>query len=108
MRVTIVRRGVLLDEPLRSFVHDKIDTSLGRLHRAIRSVRVQIEDTNGPRGGLDKRCVVTVSGDRFEPCVVETRDVSMQAAVAQALHIAARSLIRALQRDRDASGLASR
>ena len=108
MEVSIVRRGVLLDESLRSFVHDKVDTTLGRLNHEIRSVRIQLEDTNGPRGGLDKRCVVTVSGDRFNPCVVETLDVGIHAAIAQALHIATRALIRSLQRERDLFGFGGR
>jgi hypothetical protein len=102
MKVTIVKRGVAVDGALRSFVQDKVETSLGRLEHHVRSVRVQLEDTNGPRGGLDKRCVVTVTGDRFEPLVVETRDVALRAAVAQALHIASRKVVQALQRKRDA------
>jgi hypothetical protein len=107
MKVTMVKRGVAVDEALRSFVQDKVETSLGRLEHDVRSVRVQLQDTNGPRGGLDKRCVVTVTGDRFRPLVVDTRDVALRAAVAQALHIASRMVVRALQRERDAAATAA-
>ena len=108
MRVAIVRRGVVVDEALSAFVHSKVESTLGRLEHEVRSVRIQLEDTNGPRGGMDKRCVVSVSGDRFKVSVVETRDASLHAAVAQALHIVSRTVIRALQRDRHLFGLARR
>jgi len=100
MKVTIVKRGVVVDDALRAFVQDKVEMTLGRLANDVRSVRIQLKDTNGPRGGLDKRCLVTIAGTRFEACVVETRDVGIHAAIAQALHIASRSVIRALQRQR--------
>jgi hypothetical protein len=107
MKVTLVNRGAGVDEALRSFVQIKVETTLRRLGHDIRSVRVQLEDTNGPRGGLDKRCVVTVSGDRFKPLVVEARDVSLHAAVAQALYIASRAVVRALRRERAYTAVAA-
>lgn len=101
MQVRIVGKGLVVDEGVRACVRDKIDTTLDRLSSKIAAVRIQLTDENGPRGGLDKRCVLTVTGS-FETKVVDVRDSTVEAAIAQALHIASRSIVRSLERDRTA------
>jgi ribosome-associated translation inhibitor RaiA len=46
------------------YVHSRVIAAVGRFTSRIREVRVQIGDVNGPKGGLDKRCVIltTVRG----------------------------------------------
>jgi putative sigma-54 modulation protein len=103
VRVRLVRKGVSVDAALRSFITEKLGSTLRRLAHRVRWVRILVEDTNGPRGGLDKRCVVSVGGDAFETRVVDVRDVALPAAVAGALQLAARSVVRAIERGRDGS-----
>lgn len=69
MRTVIRTRGFELTTTLRDHVEKKLAASLGHLADEIRQVRVQLGDTNGPRGGVDKTCqlVVTVIG---QPTVV--------------------------------------
>jgi len=38
----------------------RFEFALGRFHGRVRSVAIRIVDLNGPRGGVDKRCRVTV------------------------------------------------
>ena len=101
MRIRVAQKGIKLDDEQTAFIKGKVDTALGRLSAHVRWVHIQLEDTNGPKGGLDKRCVVSVGGDRLETRVVEVRDVGVHAAVAHALDIAARAVIRWLGRERD-------
>ena len=101
VKVRLVRKGVSADAKLQGFIRAKLDTTLQRLAHRVRWVRILVEDLNGPRGGLDKRCVVSVGGDAFETRVVDVRDAALPAAVAGALQLAARSVVRALERSRD-------
>jgi hypothetical protein len=104
MKIEVRARGVELDGQLGDYVERSLRFALGRFSSRARLVRVRLEDLNGPKGGVDKRCVVTVSGDGFERCVVDVRDTTVQAAVDQAAGIASRAVARALERARDLSG----
>jgi putative sigma-54 modulation protein len=65
--------------------------------RHIRNVVVRLEDLNGPKGGIDKRCTVEVRGT-FGSHLTETRDADVQSAVDRALRMAGRSVLRYLDR----------
>jgi len=53
---TIEGRGVRITQAGRSHVQRTVSMSIGRFIRHIRSIVVLLEDVNGPRGGIDKRC----------------------------------------------------
>ena len=67
--------------------------SAGRLRRVV----VRLEDLNGPKGGVDKRCTVEVSGS-FGTRITEARDVDLFVAVDRALEMAGRAVVRARSR----------
>ena len=50
--------------------------ALRRLHGAVAQVRVQLEDINGPDGGVDKRCRVEVAVPGQEPVANSTTAAS--------------------------------
>ncbi len=104
MKIEIRARGVVLDSELEQYAARSVGFALGKFSSRARVVRVRIEDLNGPKGGVDKRCVLTVAGDGFDPCVVDVRDTTVTAAVDQASGIASRAVGRALERARDLSG----
>jgi len=104
VKIRLVRKGVSVDQGLQRLIRVKLSFTLQRLAHRVRWVRILIEDTNGPRGGLDKRCVVSVGGDGFETRVVDVRDTGLHAAIADALQLAARSVVRALERGRERVG----
>ena len=56
MRITIRATSSRLSRLARR----RFDVALGRFHGRIRSVVIRVADLNGPRGGVDKRCRVTV------------------------------------------------
>ena len=100
MRVEVRSRGIEGGRELTDHVRRRLAFALGRFGDSIRRVRVRIEDVNGPRGGMDKRCVVRVSGNGFDERVVEVHDVDVHGAVNQAVSAMGRALSRALDRFR--------
>lgn len=57
--MTLVLDGIALDDPLRKYIEDKL-TALARRGRPPTLVRVAFTDENGPKGGLDTTCAITV------------------------------------------------
>lgn len=54
---------------------------------------------DGPRGGIDKRCVITMHLERFaRPIVIEDADMDAMVAIERAADRAGRTVARALAR----------
>jgi hypothetical protein len=53
---TIEGRGFDVTRKIRAQTQRTVSTSLRRFIRHIRRIEVLLEDVNGPRGGVDKRC----------------------------------------------------
>ncbi len=84
---------------LREYLERRIDFALGRFEESIRSVSVTLEDTNGPRGGVDQLCRILVSlqGER-KPVIAEMTHDQLKAAIDLAAECAGRSVARTLDR----------
>ncbi len=102
MRIEFRSRGIADKRAMSEHVRRRLGFAIGRFAGALRWVKVRVEDVNGPRGGVDKRCVVSASGEGFEERVVEVRDVNAYAAVDQAIEALGRSVARALDRAKGA------
>ena len=63
-------------------------------------MRVRIEDRNGSKGGIDKRCQFEVRGPRFGSAIIEEQDSDAFAAVDIAADRAGRTVARLLGRVR--------
>ncbi len=77
--------GVTLGADDRAYVRRKLDRKLGKFSRRIERTSVRIDDVNGPRGGIDKRCRIKVVLTGLPSVVVEERHHSLQAAIDGAL-----------------------
>jgi len=71
-----------------------------RLHWMVPRARVHLDDVNGPRGGVDKRCRIELSAAAGEPVVVTSMATDWRRALDAALARAARALLRLWQRQR--------
>ena len=60
MRFQIRGRNMTVDNQLRDQLEKRLQFALGRFEPRIRQVRVDLEDINGPRGGVDKSCRIAV------------------------------------------------
>lgn len=85
-------RGVVVRRAL--FVMRRIEWMVPRAH-------VVLDDINGPRGGIDKRCVVELRAAGTGPVVVTAVARDWRSALDDALTRATRSLLRLWQRIRE-------
>ncbi len=99
MRLGIVAKGIALTEAIREYAHRRLKTALGRYRQALESVQVRLTDVNGPRGGIDKHCVIEVRGPALVPIVVRERDADLYAAIDRAAERVDRTVARRLSRN---------
>jgi len=92
--------GVEIDDDDRSYIQRKLGMKLGKFASSIERVSVRMEDTNGPRGGIDQICRIKVVLSGLPSVIVEIRDASLEAAIDGALAGAERAVRRALKRRR--------
>jgi hypothetical protein len=95
-------RGISDEHPLQDHVRRTLSAALARLRPAPLGVQVRFVDDNGPKGGVDTRCALTVRVP-FRPLIrVEHMGQSARHAFDQALAVLGRQLERDEARARDA------
>ncbi|MCC6898358.1 MAG: HPF/RaiA family ribosome-associated protein [Polyangiaceae bacterium] len=97
MKLEIRWKGARRSEALSQHVHDRARCAFRPSADQVRLIVVRLEDMNGPKGGVDKRCAVEVVGP-FGVRITEARDVDFYVAAGRALEMAGRSALRALDR----------
>lgn len=101
MQIDIQARNFSLTDALRDHVMRRLYFTLSTRVDHIQRVRVRLSDTNGPRGGEDKRCQITVKLARLPDVVIEDTEVNLYAAIDRAAYRAGRTVGRRLSRQRD-------
>ena len=107
MMITIQSRGFELTEALEQHVRKRLGFSLARGTSQIRRVDVSLSDLNGPRGGIDMRCLVKVRLYGLQPVVIEDVQSDMYSAIDRAAGRAGRMVLRRLAQHSDRRRLAS-
>ena len=90
MKIDIRTLNERLDRNERIFVERRLRFALAKFGDSVSRAIVRVEDLNGPRGGLDKRCHIEVRMRGRGVLVVEVRDVELGPAVARAAERMAR------------------
>ena len=98
MKIEILTRGFELTESLREHLERRITFALSGRSDQIRRIEVRLSDTNGPRGGFDKRCRVKINVPRLQDIVVEDTQTNLYVAIDRATDRAARTVNRRLER----------
>lgn len=97
---------------LEEFASHRLYFALRRFRDQVRRVTVRLVDENGPRGGVDSRCVVTVEFHHGESIVVEATTAwptaSMTAAAKRVNEVIRRRHDRESSRSRRGGGRLSR
>lgn len=75
MDSTIIAKGIDANRSLREYVKESIASALTHEKDYIDHVTVRLSDTNGTKGGLDKRCLINVKL-RGKPDIVITEVAS--------------------------------
>lgn len=94
--------GLELDAEDRDYLRRKLGRKLGKFALVIERASVRLEDVNGPRGGMDKRCRIKVVLSGMPSVVVEVQHRELQAAMDGALGRAERAVRRAVEARRAA------
>ena len=100
MRTMIHARKIPLPQTLRDHVERRLSFALGRFGNRIDRVTVWLEDLNGPRGGVDKRCRIEARVLRSGRLQVEVTDAEIEPAVDRAADRIARRVKDGLDRMR--------
>jgi hypothetical protein len=96
MRITI-RPLTPLSLDLRERTERRFAFALGRFGDLVRSLTIRLADVNGPRGGHDKLCSVSVQlATSRRAIVIEDVDARAETAIDRAADRAARAVARAV------------
>ena len=96
-----VRSSRPVPDALARHARHRVVTALGRFARHVRDVRVHLRDANGPRGGVDKRCLVTIRLKRSPRLlVIDDIDAAFTTAIDRAADRAGRAISRVLDATR--------
>ncbi|MDR0933831.1 MAG: HPF/RaiA family ribosome-associated protein [Burkholderiaceae bacterium] len=94
MTPTIIAKGVKASESLRNYITARLDTVLTRGQKNVQDITIRLTDTNGPRGGIDKRCQIQVKLPGMSPIVV----TGLAADITSAIDMAAQRVSKAVSR----------
>jgi len=84
MRIDLNIRGLKRSEKIRRAVDRRLRFALGRFSSKLRSVRTDVGDLNGPRGGVDKYCHIAVRTERGQELRVRAVEDSLERALDRA------------------------
>jgi hypothetical protein len=84
---------------LRDLAIQRVQFVMRRLSWLVPRAKVQFADTNGPRGGVDKRCQVELKTDGAGTVVITAVARDWRTALDRALGRASRVLLRSWRRE---------
>lgn len=100
MQIRVETHGEDLTSEGRQHVEGRVRFVMRRMRAQVMQVHVRLLDVNGPRGGVDQRCQITLATDRHGTLVVQAVQRQAFGALELALKRAAGALVRAWQRQR--------
>lgn len=92
--------GVPAGAPERVYLRRKLGRKLGKFAGGIERVSVRLEDSNGPRGGVDQVCRIKVTLRGLPAVLVEAHAATVRAAMDGALARVEQAVKHPLQRRR--------
>jgi putative sigma-54 modulation protein len=101
--VSVRSQGFALTDALREFALHRAKAALQIAEHALRAVDVQLCDTNGPRGGIDKRCALHIQLGQGPVLRVVDVQSDMYTAIECAFHRCKQTLRRRIDRTRKKS-----
>jgi len=87
-----------VDAALHDWVHERLGRQLGKYATQIERVEVRFGDENGPKGGVDRNCMIHIVLSALAPIVVEVRAAEDREAFDLAAGRAERALNRTMQK----------
>ena len=94
MQIQVRKHNLVMTDALLEHIERRLNFSLGRFGVRLRTVVVNLHDLNGPKGGVDQECKLTMRTSWKSEIVIEERDADVFAAVARAADRAGRAVER--------------
>ncbi len=101
MKIDITMQQSCSDNKISRKVAQRTRLALSRFATAIQTVTIRITDTNGPKGGEDTRCIVSVKLASTGEVVVQGEGEKVLSVLSHCLSRAERAVGRSLDRRRD-------
>lgn len=98
MKSTIITKGIEAGQSWREYIMERMDAALIYAEDSIHFITVRLSDTNGPRGGVDKRCQIHLKPTGLPAVIVTEVSTSVSDAIDRAMERAARVVKRTLER----------
>lgn len=102
MRIDVHGRNVPVSESLETFAHDRFQRALSRAGGAVRAVSIDLSDVNGPKGGVDKKCLANIHLAPRGRIVVNSTNEDLYKAIANVAHRTRGAVMRRVNRWRAA------
>ena len=90
--------GARVDEGTREWMQERLGRQLGKFALHIESIEVRISDVNGPKGGVDMACQISVILSGLPRVVLEEQGTTAREAFDLAAGVAERAVRRRLGR----------
>lgn len=100
MKIEIRSQHFELDEDMTGRVINRVRFALSRLGNEIRHVQVRFADANGPKGGQDSHCLISVKLISSGKIVTNGKGVDLLSALHFCVERTKRAIIRELERKR--------
>ena len=93
--------GVEVESGLREHIERRLTFALSRFGSRVTKASVTLADNNGPKGGIDKSCLIVVRLRGVGEVVAEVVDTDWPVAVDRAANRIGHNVGRGLERKRD-------
>lgn len=100
MQIRVETERDQLNGDARQRIEARVRFVMRRMRAQVMNVHVRLRDINGPRGGVDQVCQITLATDQHGTLVVNATERQAMGALELALKRAAGVLVRAWQRQR--------
>ena len=98
MSISFVDRNKMLNREIRELAERRLLFALTRFDSRIAKVELVITDENGPRGGVDKVCRITVRLLRAGDVSITDRDADLARCISRIAERAGRAVSRSIER----------
>jgi putative sigma-54 modulation protein len=101
MNLHIYSKGFKLTDAIREYAESRTRYAITRISYKVSSVKVILSDENGPRGGVDKKCQISLKMEGFNDLVVQEMDEDLYEAISRCTVRLRRVSQRKVERMRD-------
>lgn len=101
MLTRIIDRDNCLTPELTLYAERRLLFALSRFDSKILSIVLKVEDTNGPRGGVDKKCQLRIKLRRCQEIIVSDTNDDLEKCLSRLADRAGRTVSRQLNKMND-------